>query len=99
MPTFPRVPTGLSTFAPCVTQVTGASLEGHGSDKPCPWGDDGEVPEDLVVTRSFVIPDGELAERFSRSHPDVPVVQVPALNRDVHDLQSLREVGNALAGP
>ncbi len=41
----------------------------------------------------------ELAERFSRAHPDVPVVQVPALNRDVHDLDSLREIGNALAGP
>lgn len=25
------------------------------------------MPEDLVVTRSFVVPDGELAERFSRS--------------------------------
>ncbi|HEX5967925.1 MAG TPA: ArsA family ATPase [Intrasporangium sp.] len=41
----------------------------------------------------------ELAERFSRAHPDVPLVQVPALNRDVHDLDSLREIGNALAGP
>ena len=40
----------------------------------------------------------ELAERFSRSHPDVPVVQVPALGRDVHDLDSLREVGAELAG-
>ena len=67
MPTFPRVPTGLPTFAPCVTQVTDTSLEGHGSDKPHSSGDDGEVPEDLVVTRSFVVPDGELAERFSRS--------------------------------
>ncbi|RJS45476.1 alternative ribosome rescue aminoacyl-tRNA hydrolase ArfB [Nocardioides cavernaquae] len=25
------------------------------------------MPEDLVVTRSFVVPDGELGERFSRS--------------------------------
>ena len=41
----------------------------------------------------------ELAERFSRAHPDVPVVQIPALNRDVHDLDNLREIGNALAGP
>ena len=41
----------------------------------------------------------ELAERFSRAHPDVPVVQVPALNRDVHDLDNLREIGHALAGP
>ncbi|HEX6054186.1 MAG TPA: ArsA family ATPase, partial [Intrasporangium sp.] len=41
----------------------------------------------------------DLAERFSRAHPDVPVVQVPALNRDVHDLDNLREIGHALAGP
>ncbi len=40
----------------------------------------------------------DLAERFSRSHPGIPVVQVPALGRDVHDLDSLREVGSALAG-
>ncbi|MCU1537678.1 MAG: arsenite efflux ATP-binding protein ArsA [Humibacillus sp.] len=40
----------------------------------------------------------DLAARFSRSHPGIPVVQVPALGRDVHDLDSLREVGAALAG-
>ena len=40
----------------------------------------------------------ELAERFCRSHPGIPVVQVPALGRDVHDLDGLRQVGNALAG-
>ncbi len=39
-----------------------------------------------------------LADRFSRSHPRIPVVQVPALSRDVHDLASLRAVGDALAG-
>jgi anion-transporting ArsA/GET3 family ATPase len=41
----------------------------------------------------------ELAERFSRGHPGIPVVHVPALGRDVHDLATLRLVGNALAGP
>jgi anion-transporting ArsA/GET3 family ATPase len=40
----------------------------------------------------------ELAERFSRSHPGIPVVHVPALGRDVHDLDGLREIGAALAG-
>jgi anion-transporting ArsA/GET3 family ATPase len=40
----------------------------------------------------------ELADRFSRSHPGIPVVQVPALGRDVHDLDGLREIGHALAG-
>jgi anion-transporting ArsA/GET3 family ATPase len=39
----------------------------------------------------------ELAERFSRGCPQVPVAYVPALSRDVHDLASLREVGDALA--
>lgn len=40
----------------------------------------------------------ELAQRFSRSHPGIPVVQVPALGCDVHDLDSLRQIGHALAG-
>ena len=41
----------------------------------------------------------ELAEGFSRGHPAIPVVHVPALSQDVHDLAGLREVGAALAGP
>ena len=40
----------------------------------------------------------ELAERFSRGHPGIPVAHVPALRTDVHDLDGLREVGSALAG-
>jgi anion-transporting ArsA/GET3 family ATPase len=40
----------------------------------------------------------ELAEGFTLGHPGIPVVQVPALGRDVHDLASLREVGDALSG-
>jgi len=34
---------------------------------------------------------------FSAGHPGVPMVRVPALSHDVHDLESLREVGHALA--
>ena len=40
----------------------------------------------------------ELADRFTRAHPGIPVTYVRALSRDVHDLESLREVGSALAG-
>jgi anion-transporting ArsA/GET3 family ATPase len=39
----------------------------------------------------------ELADSFSSGHPEVPVVHVPALSQDVHDLEGLREVGEALA--
>lgn len=39
----------------------------------------------------------ELAERFSRGHPEIPVAYVPALSQDVHDLESLREVAEAMA--
>ncbi len=38
-----------------------------------------------------------LASRFSTAHPSVPVAEVPAYPVDVHDLDGLREVGNALA--
>ena len=36
--------------------------------------------------------------RFTAAHPKVPVVDVPALPGDVHDLAGLRAVGAALDG-
>ena len=39
-----------------------------------------------------------LARRFSVGHPGTPVVQVPALAEDVHDVDGLRQIGRALAG-
>jgi len=39
-----------------------------------------------------------LARRFIAGHPDIPVVEVPAASGDIHDLVSLRAVGDALAG-
>jgi anion-transporting ArsA/GET3 family ATPase len=42
--------------------------------------------------------DRSMMARFGAAHPDVAQQQVPALATDVHDLVSLRAVGNALAG-
>ncbi len=42
--------------------------------------------------------DARMARRFSSAHPEVPVVTVPALPTDVHDLDGLRQVGELLAG-
>ncbi|MGI8309537.1 ArsA-related P-loop ATPase [Saccharopolyspora sp. ASAGF58] len=39
-----------------------------------------------------------LLARFTRAHPDVSLVGVPALPSDVHDLAGLREIGRRLAG-
>jgi anion-transporting ArsA/GET3 family ATPase len=39
-----------------------------------------------------------LASRFRHAHPAVPVVQVPARAEDVHDLDGLRAIGQALSG-
>ncbi|NIH78071.1 ArsA family ATPase [Amycolatopsis viridis] len=39
-----------------------------------------------------------LLARFTRAHPGVPLVEVPALPSDVHDLGGLREIGDRLAG-
>ena len=39
----------------------------------------------------------KLARRFSVGHPSTPVVEVPALAEDVHDVDGLRRVGEALA--
>jgi len=38
-----------------------------------------------------------LAEHFTSAHPAVPIVEVPALPEDVHDLDGLRSVGDCLA--
>jgi anion-transporting ArsA/GET3 family ATPase len=39
----------------------------------------------------------KLARRFSVGHPGTPVAEVPALAEDVHDVEGLRRVGEALA--
>ncbi|GAB2741222.1 ArsA family ATPase [Salinifilum aidingensis] len=39
-----------------------------------------------------------LLGRFTRAHPEVPLIGVPALPADVHDLPGLREIGRRLAG-
>jgi hypothetical protein len=39
-----------------------------------------------------------LLARFTRAHPGVALVGVPALPADVHDLDGLREIGRRLAG-
>jgi anion-transporting ArsA/GET3 family ATPase len=42
--------------------------------------------------------DRRMRDRFTSAHPEVPIVEVPALATDVHDLDALRRVGAALAG-
>jgi len=41
--------------------------------------------------------ESRLLERFTRAHPEVPVVGVAGMPTDVHDLEGLREVGRRLA--
>jgi anion-transporting ArsA/GET3 family ATPase len=36
--------------------------------------------------------------RFTRAHPEVPLIQVPALPSDVHDVAGLRDIGDRLSG-
>ncbi|MBB5853554.1 ArsA family ATPase [Amycolatopsis umgeniensis] len=38
-----------------------------------------------------------LLARFTRAHPEVPLVRVPALPSDVHDLEGLRDIGTRLS--
>jgi len=40
--------------------------------------------------------DARMARRFAAAHPDVATVRVLALPMDVHDLESLRRIGNLL---
>jgi anion-transporting ArsA/GET3 family ATPase len=36
--------------------------------------------------------------RFTRGHPEVPLIRVPSLPSDVHDIEGLRDIGDRLAG-
>jgi anion-transporting ArsA/GET3 family ATPase len=40
--------------------------------------------------------DARMTKRFSAAHPEVPVVPLPALPADVHDLEGLRTIGRLL---
>jgi len=40
--------------------------------------------------------DARMTRRFASAHPDVPLVGVPALPQDVHDLAGLRTIGELL---
>ncbi len=66
--------------------------------------DDGAAPLAAAVLRLHadrVATHGReqrLLARFCRARPSVPVIGVPALARDVHDLPALREMGDRLAG-
>ncbi|MEO7069073.1 MAG: ArsA family ATPase, partial [Nostocoides sp.] len=38
-----------------------------------------------------------VVKRFRTGHPGTPVVEVPAASRDIHDVDGLRAIGDALA--
>ncbi|WP_370945229.1 ArsA family ATPase [Amycolatopsis sp. cg5] len=42
--------------------------------------------------------ESRLLARFTRAHPEVPLVRVPALPSDVHDIAGLRDIGDRLSG-
>ncbi len=64
---------------------------------------DGVAPLAAVVLRLHIDRvatagrEKRLLARFRRAHPVVPVVTVPAMARNVHDLPGLREMGHRLA--
>ncbi|HVV10854.1 ArsA family ATPase [Amycolatopsis sp.] len=41
--------------------------------------------------------ENRLLSRFTRAHPEVPIVRVPALPSDVHDMAGLRDIGDRLS--
>ena len=88
--------TGLSAGrADAAAEVLGeASLDGSGSST-------------AALTEGLLRVHGELAEtaerhhaqttRFVSGHPGIPVTEVPAAAQDIHDLEGLRDIGDALA--
>ncbi|WP_436774309.1 ArsA family ATPase [Yinghuangia sp. YIM S09857] len=99
-----------SSEAPTETDE-GASDEGasdeHESAEPlCEPGADGPSAEDLRLVAGLLTLHAErlrmigreerVRTRFTSIHPDVPIVEVPALPGDVHDLDGLRTIGRHL---
>lgn len=54
------------------------------------------VHGDRVATRQTEV---RMRTRFERATPDLPLVEVPAMRTDVHDLPALRAVASALTSP
>ena len=52
-----------------------------------------EIHADRLATRSE---ERRMRARFDRAHPGVAVVEVPAQDTDVHDVEGLRAVARAL---
>jgi anion-transporting ArsA/GET3 family ATPase len=55
-----------------------------------------QIHADRLATRSE---ERRMRARFDRAHPGVPVVEVPAQDTDVHDVEGLRAVAKALTAP
>jgi anion-transporting ArsA/GET3 family ATPase len=68
-----------------------------GSTQPNPVAADVLLVHARMIARSER--EREITARFTRAHPAVPVATVPALPVDVHDIDGLRAIGDALAGP
>jgi hypothetical protein len=41
--------------------------------------------------------DARMARRFQAAHPEVAVIEIPALPEDIHDINGLREIGALLS--
>ena len=52
--------------------------------------------QQLLITREQ---ERKLESRFVRAHPDLPVIEVPALPFDAHDVSDLRKIAAALTRP
>jgi anion-transporting ArsA/GET3 family ATPase len=98
----------LNRTHPPATDLTVAATEQLQRRLAAERGPAGDDPDDRVLEGLLAVHaersatrDGELRmrRRFQRQHPGLPVREVPALPSDAHDLEALRTVGAALAGP
>lgn len=71
--------------------VAAERLEEAGADGPTPG-----LLRLHAERQQLVHREEQLGRRFAAAHPAVPTVVVPALARDVHDLDGLRAIGDLL---
>ncbi|MFI2202911.1 ArsA family ATPase [Streptomyces sp. NPDC020192] len=97
-----------SASPPASEAATGAPASGEGSPAASEDGSpaDAERPVDRLAAgllrlhadrMQLLAREQRTRDRFTARHPEVAVVEVPALPGDVHDLTGLRDIGTLLA--
>ncbi len=93
---------GAAPLSAAQAGVAADTLDAKSAAKPGPSGAEASTALAVAALRvhaeiaSAAEHDARMTRRFSSAHPEVPLVTVPALSADVHDLEGLATIGGLL---